>query len=107
MSEDALVVEVYHILLLLVPIIGGACTALLLVWKYLLAPAGEHRHETDTAIQLMRKDVADNEARIQKIESEGDASNRRIYRRLDEIMEKVSAIDARMAHFEGRLTIKE
>ena len=105
MSEDKLVVEVYHILLLLVPIVAGAGTAVLMVWKYLLAPAVEHRHQTDTALTMMTKDIKGNDARIGQLESKGDDSQRRIYSRLEEIMNKVSDIDKRMAHFEGRLMV--
>ena len=107
MSEDKLVVEVYHILLLLVPIVAGASTAVLMVWKYLLAPAVEHRHQTDKALTMAARDIKGNDTRIKTLESKGDDSNRRIYSRLEEIMSKVSDIDKRLAHFEGRLAIKE
>ena len=106
MSEDKLVVEVYHILLLLVPIAAGACTVVLMVWKYLLAPAVEHRHETDMALHILKNNVTSNDARIAKIEAEGDASARRIYGRLEEIVRMVAALDNRLAHFEGRLAMK-
>ena len=105
--SDKLVVEVYHILLLLLPIVAGACTAVLMIWKYLLAPAVAHRQETDLAIHVLKIDVISNNSRITKIEAEGDASARRIYGRLEEIVRMISAIDNRLAHFEGRLAIKE
>ena len=59
--SDKLVVEVYHILLLLLPIVAGACTAVLMIWKYLLAPAVAHRQETDLAIHVLKIDVISNQ----------------------------------------------
>ena len=100
--SDKLVVEVYHILLLLVPIVGGGITGLLVLWKYLIAPALAHRHETDMAIHVLKIDVKSNDERIAKIEAEGDASARRIYGRLEEIVRMVAAaLGERLAHFEG------
>ena len=107
MEADAIVVDTYHILLLLIPVLVGGLTGLLVLWKGLIAPALSHRHETDMALHVLQKDVANNDERIAKIESDGDASARRIYGRLEEIIRMVSAIDNRMAHFEGRLAIKE
>ena len=75
MGEDAIVVEIYHIFLLLAPIFGGGLTGLMVVWKYLIAPALAHRHETDMALHILKNDVA--------------------------------ALNNRLAHFEGRLAIKE
>ena len=108
MGEPMLfVVDVYHILLLLIPIAGGGAAGLLVLWKYLISPALAHRHETDLALHVLKIDVTNNDERITKIETEGDASARRIYGRLEEIVRMVAALGERLAHFEGRLAIKE
>ena len=105
MTDDKIIVELYHILLLLIPIAAAALTLIGVVWKYLVSPQICHRHKISMAVQIVTKDVRENSEKIKKLEADESCSRRRVYGHLDEIKSLVASIDKRTAHMEGQLEI--
>ena len=98
--DDKIVLEVYHIFMLLAPLVAF----LAVLWRTWIGPQIKQRNELDKKIALMEQDIKANQHLIEKLESDGDESRRRLYGELNAIKLSMTSIDNRIAHIEGRLT---
>ena len=99
--DDKIVLEGYHILMLLVPLI----VFFAVMWRTWIGPQIEHRQEVDTGLLLVRKDVTENAKKIERLEADSISDRRRVYERLDTMTALMASIEKNLAHIEGRMTI--
>ena len=100
--NDKIVLEAYHILMLLVPLV----VFFSVLWRTWIGPQIKRHNEFDKKVALMEQDIKSNQHLIEKLELDGDESRRRLYAELNAIKLSMASIDNRMAHIEGRLTAK-